>query len=255
MRAVFTYLSCIVLLCIVSTGCKEEVQELTPEPLSDYLSPQPGKFIIYKLDSTVFTQNGRTLEVHSYQEKVLVDQEITDNLGRPSFRIYRFLRDVAGQNPWVSAGSFLVTPGTTQTEIIEDNLRSVRMILPMNVGQTWKGNRFLPANPYASVFEFSDDNHIHLEDWEFNYAAKGESLTLNGKTVNDVLTIEGPDISVNAGITDPASFGSRTLLLDKYAKNIGLVYQEYVMWEYQPNPGSSAFRVGFGIKRSMLDHN
>jgi DNA modification methylase len=78
---------------------------------------------------------------------------------------------------------------------------------------------------------------------------------LNNKTVNDVLTIQGPDISVNATITDPASFGSRTFLQDKYAKNIGLVYQEYILWEYQPNPGSSAFRVGFGVKRSMIDHN
>ena len=255
MRAAFTYLSFIVLLCTLNTGCKEEVQELNPEPLSDYLSPEPGKFIVYRLDSTVSTQNGRTLEVHSYQEKVVVDQEVTDNLGRPSFRMYRFLRDVAGQNPWTSAGSFFITPTENQTEIIEDNLRSIRMVMPINVGQTWKGNRFLAANPYASAFEFSDDNHIHLEDWEFIYAAKDESLTLNGKTVNDVLTIEGPDISVNAALTDPASFGSRTLLLDKYAKNIGLVYQEYILWEYQPNPGNTPFRVGFGVKRSMLDHN
>jgi DNA modification methylase len=129
------------------------------------------------------------------------------------------------------------------------------MILPINIGQTWKANRHLAANPYASVFEFSDDNHIHLEDWELSYTAKGESLMLNNKTVNDVLTIQGPDISVNATITDPASFGSRTFLQDKYAKNIGLVYQEYILWEYQPNPGSSAFRVGFGVKRSMIDHN
>ena len=255
MRAAFTYLSCIILLCILATGCKEEIEDLSPEPLSDYLSPQAGKFIIYKLDSTVFTQNGRTLEVHSYQEKVMVDQQITDNLGRESYRVYRFLRDAAGQNPWASAGSYFITPTSSTVEIVEDNLRSIRLILPITVGQTWKGNRFLGTNPYIPAFEFSDDNHIHLEDWEFGYETKGESLTLNGKTVNDVLTIQGPDISVNATISDPASFGSRTLLIDKYAKNIGLVYQEYILWEYQPNPGSTAFRVGFGVKRSMIDHN
>ena len=255
MRSIFTYLSSLVLLCTLITGCKEEIEELKPDPLTDYLSPQPGKYIIYKLDSTVFTQNGRTQEVHSYQEKMLVDKEITDNLGRASYRVFRFLRDAAGQNPWVSSGSFLITLTREEVEVIEDNLRVIKMILPINVGQTWKGNRFLATGPYSPGFEYSDDNHIHMEDWEFNYAGKGETITLNSKTINDVLTVQGPDESVNAAITDPASFGSRTLLVDKYAKNIGLVYQELILWEYQPNPGNSGFKVGFGIKRSMIDHN
>jgi hypothetical protein len=254
MRAILSKLSCLVLACTFFTGCKEEMEDLQLEPLTDYLSLQPGKYIIYKLDSTVFTQSGRTQEVHSYQEKVLIDKQITDNLGRPSYRAYRFLRDAAGQNAWTSSGSFFITPTANAAEVIEDNLRVLKMILPIKEGATWKGNRYLATSPY-SIFEFSDDNHIHLEDWESNYATTGETLTLNGKTVSNVITIQGPDESVNGSLTDPNSFGSRTYVVDKYAKGIGLVYQELVLWEYQPNPGSSPFRVGFGIKRSMLDHN
>ena len=254
MRAILSKLSCIVLICTVFTGCKEEIEDLQLEPLTDYLSLQPGKYIIYRLDSTVFTQSGRVQEIHSYQEKVVIDKEITDNMGRPGYRLYRFLRDAGGQNPWTSSGSFFITPTTGGTEIIEDNLRVLKMILPIKEGETWKGNRFLATSPY-SIFEFSDDNHIHLEDWEFSYSATGETVTLNNKTIPDVITVQGPDEAVNAAITDPKSFGSRTFLVDKYAKNIGLVYQELILWEYQPNPGSSPFRVGFGIKRSMIDHN
>lgn len=255
MRAISTYLFALLLLCTFLTGCKKEIEELQPELPTDYLSLQPGKYIIYRLDSTVFTQNGRTQEVHSYQEKVVVDKEITDNLGRPGYRFFRFIRDLAGQNPWVSSGSFFIIPTHTEVEFIEDNLRVVGMIVPVNEGATWKGNRFLATDPYETSYEFSDDSHIHLEDWEYTYEAIGETVTLNGKTVNDVITIQGPDESVNATISDPNSFGSRTFLLDKYAKNLGLVYQELILWEYQPNPGGTAFRVGFGVKRSLLDHN
>jgi hypothetical protein len=60
---------------------------------------------------------------------------------------------------------------------------------------------------------------------------------------------------VNATISDPKAFGSRTFSIDKYAKNLGLVYQELILWEYQPNHGGTPFRVGFGVKRSMIDHN
>lgn len=255
MRAIFFYLSALVLLSTSFSGCKEEIEKLQPELPIDYLSLQSGKYIIYRLDSTIFTQNGRTQEIHSYQEKVVIDKEITDNLGRPSYRFYRFLRDVAGQSPWVSSGSFFITPGQREIEFIEDNLRVIRLIVPVKQGETWKGNRFLATDPYNTHYEFSDDSHIHLEDWDFTYSSFGEVITLNGKTINNVITIQGPDESVNVTMSDPNSFGSRTFYVDKYAKNIGLVYQELILWEYQPNPGGSPFREGFGIKRSLIDHN
>ena len=255
MRAIFSYLSALVLLFTLLTSCKEKIEELQPDLPTNYLSLQPGKYITYRLDSTVFTQNGRTQEIHSYQEKVVVDNQITDNLGRSSYRVYRFLRDVAGQNPWTSSGSFFITPTQGEVEFIEDNLRIVRMIVPVKEEESWKGNRFLATDPYKTKYEFSDDSHIHLEDWDFTYEATGETITLNGKTINDVVTIQGPDESVNAAITDPNSFGSKTFYVEKYAKNLGLIYQELNLWEYQPNPGSSPFRVGFSVKRSMIDRN
>jgi hypothetical protein len=255
MRAFSFYLLIFILLSFLITSCKDEIEDFKLESPSEYLSLQPGKYITYRLDSTVFTQTGSVQEVHSYQEKMIVDGEFTDNLGRKSYRLYRFLRNVAGTTPWISAGSFFITPTEGEAEIIENNLRVVKIVAPINEGEIWKGNRFLATDPYKSSYEFSDDNHIHLEDWEFSYAGKGETLSLNNQTINNILTVKGPDISVNATISDPKAFGSRTFSIDKYAKNLGLVYQELILWEYQPNPGGTPFRVGFGVKRSMIDHN
>ena len=67
---------CIVLfLTAAFAGCKKENEELTTEPLSDYLPTQPGKYIVYKLDSLVFTNFGTNSILRSYQEKHEVDAE------------------------------------------------------------------------------------------------------------------------------------------------------------------------------------
>ena len=78
----------------------DEKEELTSEPMSDYLPLATGKYITYRLDSLVYTNFGRTTEIHKYQVKHQVDAIINDNLGRPSYRVYRFTRDTAGLGPW-----------------------------------------------------------------------------------------------------------------------------------------------------------
>ena len=83
------------------TSCEKETEEFKTEAIADYLPLAVGKYITYRLDSTVFTNLGRNEEIHSYQVKHMVDAQIADNLGRPSYRIIRYLRDSLGTQPWV----------------------------------------------------------------------------------------------------------------------------------------------------------
>ena len=68
--------------------------------------------------------------------------------------------------------------------------------------------------------------------------------------IHDVYTVEQQMTSLNVPITIPTSYASRSRSVEKYSKNIGLVYREYELWEYQPNPGGSGgpYYTGFGIK-------
>jgi hypothetical protein len=90
----------------------------------------------------------------------------------------------------------------------------------------------------------------------------GDVVTIKGKTYNDVLTVDAVDAVDNANenkytVLNPASVASVNQVQDKYAKNLGLVYQKFIMWEYQPPNGSNqtGAKVGFGIERSIIDHN
>lgn len=250
MRAIVFY--SLTSLCFLFS-CKQEKEDLQVETATEFVPLQPGKYITYQLDSLVFTQAGRAEETHTYQEKHVVDAQITDNLGRSSYRIFRFLRDEAGTQSWAPSGSYFITPLPNSIEISEDNQRIVKLVSPVKQGMSWKGNRFLGTEPYSSKFTFSNDDN--MGDWDFSIENANESLVLNGTTIENVVTISSIDEALNVPIVDETSFAARSLSIDKFAKNIGLVYQEYILWEYQPNPGSSAYKIGFGVKRTMIDHN
>lgn len=253
MRAISLRLLTVLGLAAVLWSCEEEKEDLQFETATDYIRLQPGKYITYRLDSTVFPQSGRATEVHSYQEKHLIDAQITDNLGRPSYRVFRFIRDAAGTGAWSAAGTYMITPGAQTVEVIEDNLRMVKLVTPIKEGTTWHSNQYLATNPYEPNYKFNNDDN--MAEWETVVESVGESANYGGQTVNDIITLLHQDETLNNPVTDPSTYATRTLSVDKYAKGLGLVFQEYVLWEYQPNPGGTGYKVGFGVKRSMIDHN
>jgi len=235
-------------------SCKEEFEDFKVESPEDYsITLKPGKYITYRLDSLVFTQQGRSEETHSYQEKHLVESQITDNLNRPSFRIYRSIRDLAGTQTWRQSGSYFITPLSNSVEVIEDNLRTIKLISPIKEGTSWKGARFFGSEPYASLYNFSNDDNI--ADWDFTIDSTNATVVLNGQTITDVVKLTAINESLNVPITDARSYASKTLLQEKFAKGIGLIFQEYILWEYQPNLNGTPYKTGFGVKRSLIDHN
>ena len=240
---------------LVFLSCSKTTENLEIEQISDYVPLINGKYITYKVDSTVFTNFGRNTEVHTYQEKNLIDVQIQDGLGRPSFRVYRFLRDELGTEPWRSAGSYFITPLDNTVEVIENNLRFVKLALPLTATNTWKGNRFLPSEPYSAFYSFNND--LDIDTWDYTITSTGETIVLNGQTINNVLTVDAINDVINVPVSDPAAFGSISYQTEKYAKGIGLVFQELIMWEYQPNTSGSGggYKIGFGVKRSIIDHN
>jgi len=244
------------LAIVVSTlfSCNEK-EEFVTEKTEDYIPLTVGKYITYRLDSLVFTNFGRTIETHRYQVKEQVDAQITDNLGRPSFRIYRYLRDSLGTTSWQPAGTYFITPLSDQVEIIEDNLRFIKMHMPVKEGFSWKGNKYLPTGPYQPKYNFTIDNNI--DDWDFYYDSFSPTFTYRSINYSNVWSVEQIDEAFNVPVTNPASYAYRLRSVEKYSKTIGLVYREYELWEYQPNTGGAGgpYYAGFGIKKWMIDHN
>lgn len=429
MRAFSLRLLTVLGLSLSLLGCDTTKEDFKLESATDYVALAPGKYITYRLDSTVFTQQGRSVEVHYYQEKHVIDAEFMDNSGRKSYRVFRFLSDTAGQKPWTPAGTYVITPVAGSVEVVEDNMRVIKLISPVQEGTTWKGNRYLGLEPFKTKFSFVNDDF--MPDWEFTYTGVNDVFTFNNQTLPNVVTVLQTDeryaldtvrvasntanlplnsggvwlegtandtVRLNAPIpsigheqltiynrttkpatlngivipsmkglyfefsngkwyypnpltwvsnpvnfprsaslayifgtsTSPADtvkvnvsnidtfqtkkitiynrtvkpavalfnsparekvisagkgrsyelyqgtwrlyenqdvefsddpyitdlpFGTTSYSIEKYAKGTGLVYQELLLWEYQPNTGGTPYKVGFGVKRSMIDHN
>jgi hypothetical protein len=257
--SIFSCLAFIVFSCGKKTEQIDDY-DFQKERLTELLIPlQPGKYITYRVDSTVFTNFGRTTEVHKYLVKHVVDAQVTDNLDRPSFRVYRYITDSASTQPWQASGSYLITPLDDRIELIENNLRVIKLHTPVRDGNKWNGNTYLGNDPYGSFYGFSNDDN--MADWEF-YFDRGlqSSLTIQGKTYTDAYTVQENDES--DPVTGPSDYGSVSFAKEIYSKNIGLVYRELTLWEQQPNPVGNPpnvtydpYKIGFGIKMWMVAHN
>lgn len=248
-------LSLLSLILVGLFSCSDKSEPFVTEPLSDYLPLQTGKYITYRLDSLVFTSFGANVETHRYQVKHVVDQQITDNLGRPSWRVYMYISDSTGTEPWNAHGSYMVTPVNDQVEVIEDNLRFIKLHTPMRSGFEWPGNSFLPTNPYSG-YDFSNDDDMTSPDWNYSYESFEPSTSYRDQVYEDVWTVEQFNEANNIPLTMPTNYGFKTEAMEKYAKNIGLVYRKYIFWEYQPNPsGANPYNTGFGVTMWMVDHN
>jgi hypothetical protein len=235
-------------------SCNEK-EEFVTDNNTDYIKLTPGKYITYRLDSLVFTGFGRIIETHRYQVKDQIDALVTDNIGRPSYRVYRSIRDSLGLTPWQEAGTYLITALPDQIELLEDNLRFIKLHMPMKDGFSWKGNKYLSANPYNSKFNFSNDDN--MGDWDFYYDGQSSSFSYRGNNYSDVFSVEEVDEAFNVPIASPTSYAAKSRSVEKYSKGIGLVYREYELWEYQPNTSGSGgpYYTGFGIKKWMIAHN
>ncbi len=239
---------------ILLFSCNKK-EELVTDSLSDYLPLVTGKYITYRLDSMVFTNFGRTTEIHKYQVKHQVDALITDNLGRPAYRVFRYIRDSAGTQAWQPSGSYFITPLDNQVELTEDNLRFIKLHLPFRDGFSWKGNRYLPTDPYGPLYNFSNDDN--MEDWDYHYNGQPGSFSYMNNNYSNVYSVEEVDESFNVPITNTGAYAARSRAVENYSKGIGLVYRQYELWEYQPNTGGAGgpYKTGFGITLWMIDHN
>ena len=248
-------LSAILVFLFFITSCQRKTEDYVSDAIADYLPTVVGKYITYRVDSTVFVNTGRTEEKHKYQEKHVVDAAITDNIGRASFRIIRYLRDSAGTKPWAVSGTYFITPLSDQAEVIEDNLRFIKLHMPFKVNVDWKGNKYLNADPYVSLYNFGNDDNMN--DWDYNYDQFETTATIGTKPVSNVYTVTQIDESLNAPVTDIRGYGFKNFGLEKYAKSIGLVYKDCIYWEYEPNTGNpgGGYKTGFGVKMWMIDHN
>jgi len=245
-------------LVVIITSCKKSTYTYPANPLTNYFLPlQVGKYAIYRLDSVNFYYYGQLDTVSSYLAKDSVEKTSMDNSGRPIWLVTRYLSDTLGTS-WVTSQTYTVTPSVQTLEVVENNLRFIKLAFPMDEGFSWTGNTYLPDNPYQDFFTYSDDANVSMGLWNYSYQKVNTPISLSGKTYDSTVTVSQINDSINVPILIDTAFASRTYWSETYAKHIGLVYRHTEMWEYQPptpNGTQQAYKIGFQMTMKLLDHN
>lgn len=237
-------------VALVWTAC-HKTDPFQTVPLENIMQLQPGKYIIYKLDSLNYINFNRTLATTRYQAKDIVDTAVTDNLGRPSWRVIRYLRDSASTNEadWKPNITYLITVTQNSVEVLEENQRYIKLRQPLKEGLTWKGNAYI--NPESFDASFS------IDAWDYTYANVYSPFVFNdGRTIDSTITVNQRD-EVLGDTSNPASYSVQNFSKEVYANNIGLIYKDLFHSEYQPGDGSvtQSYYFGYGIRMRMISHN
>jgi len=245
MRKVFLLLT--ITSAVIFNACKKSTDVLAVASVSEYYPLQVGKYISYNLDSTVFINFGAKDTVIKYQIKHQVDGTLTDNLGRPAYRITRYIRKTAA-DPWLADNTFMAVQTDFTVEFIENNMRFLKLKGPIRDGYTWKGNTYIDTYSLNSTVKY-------LDDWDYTYDSTNVGQTIGTFTLDSTLKVSQRD-EIIGNPADVNSYSEINFGEEKYAKGLGLVYRNFLHVEYQPpTPGRAGYKQGYGVKMVMIDHN
>jgi hypothetical protein len=245
-----------IFLGVLQQACNKQTDEMeTPFP-DEYFSLREGKFILYSLDSVRFVNFGQDDTTIHYHARDVVTEPYTDNTGKSGWKVVRYLRDASSTNDadWREDITYLIIPGRKRVEVVENNLRYDKLVLPVKAGYNWHGNSHLPYNPFHSLFDFSNDEDMHF--WDYTYEQVDAAYTVKGQSYNNTVYVSHVADSVNVPITFPQGLAYKNYSYEVYAKGIGLIEKHTEMWEYQPPAGSNpGYRTGFSVRMEIIDHN
>ena len=240
----------LVLLAIASCKSESTFEDFQVDQGYDYFPLEIGKYIDYQVDSVLYdtTGTGIVIEESSYLVREQVVDTFRDNNNRLSYLVERFQR-LSADEPWEFSGNKSVIPDNTQLEVIEDNLRFIKMVFPLRDGELWDGN--LHIDP-STIVVIKGEGVEMFKGWSYEIQSIGEAATINDQTYDDVVTITQAESENVIELRNS---------MEQYARGIGLVYRELRILDTQCITGCEGLpweekaQKGFILRQSIIGHN
>lgn len=197
-----------VLLIMISLwSCKKHSVEAPMDLGYDYYPTDIGKYVIYNVDSIIYDDFKHDTTEYKYQIKEKLEENYTDNEGRPTIKLVRYIKkydpNVPYSNmPWVVKDVWAVNKTNSSVQVVEENVRLTKLSFPTTVDASWNGNAFNT-----------------MDEWDYQYIYTDRTQTINGTLMNKVLYVQQKDDKNKNNI-------HRQYYIEKYARGIGLVHRE-----------------------------
>lgn len=198
----------IILVCVSFLfSCNKKKEEQFTDLGYEYYPITLGKYIVYDVDSTVYDDFSGDTTYYKFRVKEKIEETYTDNEGQPAYKLVRYVKwynplVIYDNMPWVIRDVWSLNKTTTAVEVVEENVRYIKLTFPVKEERTWKGN----------------SKNI-LQDWDYKYLSIDKSEIINTLSFDNVLTVEQKDDKLKNMV-------HREYYVEKYAKGVGLVSKE-----------------------------
>ena len=220
----------ILLVTAILISCsKKEKDYVQPYLGHDYAGLVVGKYVVYDVDSFFYDNFNGMIDSSFYQIKEVVDSKFTDLEDDEAFKIVRYRKESDTTN-WVLIDVWQSKLTTTNFQKVEENVRFVKLIFPINKDATWNGN--ILNNETDQVYDYTSVDKIE---------------TIGGNTINNVLTVNQ---------FEEVNLIEEKMFEEKYAKGIGMVYKKSVdlTKEYNSATGEFERSLGFDITMTLSSY-
>lgn len=202
----YLYLS----LVLITFSCTKNTKEISYLKPSSYYPLKIGNSYIYEVDSIVFNDFDQSVDTFKFQIKESYIDTFRDIHNELAYKIERKKRNKIQPNEYEAWGNpqiWWVNLAKNQSiQRVENNLRFVNLVTPIQNDFSWKGNAF-----------------NSLAEWDFRYTKVNESF----ENFDSTLTVIQRDI--------PENLILKEYYEQKFAKNIGLIYYHFINIESKNN--------------------
>ncbi len=240
------------IICLLASCTKNS--DLTLDYGYEYFPLEVGKYLVYNVDSTVYSRNqeGEIIpQIRSSQLKEEIVDSYIDGSGNEVFKIERFER-TNSSSPWRVKDVWVTHIENNQAHRVEENYRFIKMIFPINEnGIPWDGNAFIDELTTISV---AGESLQPFKYWAYEYQEVDLFKYIGGFDFDSTLTIIQAD--ENNAI-------ERRFAKETYAKGVGLVEKEMKIFDsqcefvqcYPDIPWEEKAEEGFIMRQTIIDYN
>ena len=235
------------LVAILFVGCGDDEFKVVQEDLKqEYFPLEIGKFRSYQLDSIIFDPSLQGTDIDTISH--LIREEVVDTTSDAEGEgVYIVHRSFWINGQWVVRDVLQAKKTQRSAELVDNNLRFVKMNFPPKINETWNANQYFDP---LTIVVIAGETLEFYKLWESRVLDAGMSQTIAGVEFDQILHIQ---------LAESENLIELRRGFEKYAFGIGLVEREVWVLDTQKIndavPWTEKAQKGAIIRQVIIDYN
>ncbi|MEI6508982.1 MAG: hypothetical protein WCO54_10910 [Bacteroidota bacterium] len=179
MKKIITYSSVFIIL-VFMFSCSSNKDDGSSIDLGyNYFPVEAGHVWIYDVDSFGYDNNtdSTVIDTTYYQYKEATSESMIDDIGKPAIKVERYFRK-HDSDTWQSANTWIMSRDNLRAQKVQDNIRYVKLVFPLNASKTWDGNMFNNiGQAYYDILYFDQPSFVNGKMFDKTVMVREDSIT------------------------------------------------------------------------------